>query len=352
NKTIHWEEVNSKTGRIYENHDSLINWFDGSIVHLQQSIDITDSKKAFHDACFDELTNTLTRRAGKELLEKLIKTAHQNCHGFITCMFDINSLKQVNDNYGHSEGDKLIITICQTVKKYLGSGDIFFRLSGDEFIVIFTEHSLQNVKEILQKVLIELKNSAQKNALPYEPSFTYGLLEVQPTSNYSLTDILNRVDEKMYEQKRSYHILKRQQEAGLSKQSDPSEKNNFSYQAQYLYDALVNSTDDYLYVCDVQSDVFHYPKTMVEEFALPGEYIKNAAAIWGAKVHPYDQSAFLASNQEILDGRANIHNVEYRAQNKEGKWIWVRCRGQMQYNEQGEAILFAGFIKKLGENYK
>ena len=352
NKTIHWEEVNSKTGRIYENHDSLINWFDGSIVHLQQSIDITDSKKAFHDACFDELTNTLTRRAGKELLEKLIKAAHQNCHGFITCMFDINSLKQVNDNYGHSEGDKLIITICQTVKKYLGSGDIFFRLSGDEFIVIFTEHSLQNVKEILQKVLIELKNSAQKNALPYEPSFTYGLLEVQPTSNYSLTDILNRVDEKMYEQKRSYHILKRQQDAGLQKQSDPSEKNSFSYQAEYLYDALVNSTDDYLYVCDVQSDVFHYPKTMVEEFALPGEYIKNAAAIWGAKVHPDDQSAFLASNQEILDGRANIHYVEYRAQNKEGKWIWVRCRGQMQYNEQGEAILFAGFIKKLGENYK
>ena len=45
--------------------------------------------------------------------------------------------------------------------------------------------------------------------------------------------------------------------------------------------------------------------------------------IWGAKVHPDDQSAFLASNQEILDGRANIHYVEYRAQNKEGKWIWV-----------------------------
>ena len=40
----------------------------------------------------------------------------------------------------------------------------------------------------------------------------------------------------------------------------------------------------------------------------------------GAKVHPDDQSAFLASNQEILDGRANIHYVEYRAQNKEGKW--------------------------------
>lgn len=352
NKTIHWEEVNPKTGRIYENYDSLINWFDGSIVHLQQSIDITDSKKAFHDASFDELTNTLSRRAGKELLEKLITAARQNCHGFITCMFDINSLKQVNDNYGHSEGDKLIINICQTVKKYLGSSDIFFRLSGDEFIIVFTEHSLQNIKEVLQKILFELKKDAQTKALPYETSFTYGLLEIHATSNYSLNDILNRVDEKMYEQKRSYHIRKRQQEADLQNQPPSSEKNQFSYQAQYLYDALVNSTDDYLYVCDVKSDIFHYPKAMVEEFALPGEYIRNAAAIWGAKIHPDDQSAFLAANQDVLDGRTNSHYVEYRAQNKAGRWIWVRCRGHMQYDYAGEPCLFAGFIKNLGENYK
>ena len=56
----------------------------------------------------------------------------------------------------------LLSLYARLLKKYLGSGDIFFRLSGDEFIVVFTEHSLQNVKEILQKVLIELKNSAQK----------------------------------------------------------------------------------------------------------------------------------------------------------------------------------------------
>lgn len=77
-------------------------------------------------------------------------------------MFDINSLKPVNDTYGHSEGDKLIIRICKTVKSYLGSSDIFFRLSGDEFIIIFTEHPLQNVKEVLQKILLELKNTASK----------------------------------------------------------------------------------------------------------------------------------------------------------------------------------------------
>ncbi len=351
NKVIHWEEVNSKTERVYDNFDSLITWFDGSLVHLQQSVDITDSKKFFHDACFDELTNTLTRRAGKELLANLIADSQSNNSSFITCMFDINSLKPVNDTYGHSEGDKLIIRICKTVKSYLGSSDIFFHLSGDEFIIIFTEHPLQNVKEVLQKILLELKNTASKEGLPYEPSFTYGLFEYKPTSEYTMKDILNHVDEKMYEQKRAYHIHMRQQEAALQQRAGRLNKTKFSYQAQYLYDALVDSTDDFPYVCDVERDIFHYPKAMVEEFDLPGEYIKNAAAIWGAKVHPEDQSAFLASNQEILDGRSNSHYVEYRAQNKAGKWIWVRCRGRMQYNDLGEPKLFAGFIKKLGEDY-
>lgn len=219
NKVIHWEEVNSKTGRVYDNFDSLITWFDGSLVHLQQSVDITDSKKFFHDACFDELTNTLTRRAGKELLANLIADSQSNNSSFITCMFDINSLKPVNDTYGHSEGDKLIIRICKTVKSYLGSSDIFFRLSGDEFIIIFTEHPLQNVKEVLQKILLELKNTASKEGLPYEPSFTYSLFEYKPTSEYTMKDILNHVDEKMYEQKRAYHIHMRQQEAALQQRA-------------------------------------------------------------------------------------------------------------------------------------
>ena len=95
---------------------------------------------------------------------------------------------------------------------------------------------------------------------------------------------------------------------------------------------------------------------MVEEFALPGEYIKNAAAIWGAKVHPDDQSAFLASNQEILDGRANIHYVEYRcSKQKKVNGFGCACRGQNGNITEGrveDQILFAGFIKKLGENYK
>ena len=60
-RLVEWEETSSKTGRVYRNCDSLIRWFDGSLVHLQQSVDITDVKTA----SIDELTELLTRRVGK-----------------------------------------------------------------------------------------------------------------------------------------------------------------------------------------------------------------------------------------------------------------------------------------------
>ena len=89
--------------------------------------------------------------------------------------------------------------------------------------------------------------------------------------------------------------------------------------------------------------MFRYPQAMVEEFGLPGQIVRNAAAVWGAKVHPNDKAAFLEANQIILDGRATSHNVEYRAESAR-EWVWVRRRGKVVFAENGKPVLFAGFI--------
>mgnify|MGYP002226141622 FL=1 len=88
---------------------------------------------------------------------------------------------------------------------------------------------------------------------------------------------------------------------------------------------------------------------MVEEFGLPGEVVENAAAFWGELIHPHDEQYFLESNQEIADGRASYHNIEYRARNIRGEWVWLRCRGKMIPDEYGEPGLFAGMITNLGK---
>ena len=102
----------------------------------------------------------------------------------------------------------------------------------------------------------------------------------------------------------------------------------------------------------MKTGVFHYPRAMVEEFDLPGEVIENAAAVWGAKVHPDDRQAFLESNQEITDARTTRHWAEYRAINRKGEWVRLRCRGRLILDAKGKPLLFAGFIANLGKKSK
>jgi diguanylate cyclase (GGDEF)-like protein len=45
----------------------------------------------------------------------------------------------VNDRYGHSAGDDLMIACCETIKRHIREKDVLFRLGGDEFIILFSE---------------------------------------------------------------------------------------------------------------------------------------------------------------------------------------------------------------------
>lgn len=333
-----WDEINTITRRSYRNYDSLIRWMDGSIVHLQQSIDVTELKSANTD----ELTMLMTRRSGKNALRATLEHAHLKKKIITVCLYDINLLKEVNDLYGHAEGDKMIVTIADTVREVLQEREYAFRLSGDEFVVVF-DAGWKDAQRRLNKALKRL----HVIAADYKMGFCYGLVEVSQSQSISVEEALFLADTRMYEQKRQFHILRNRQRS--STLDSGADADTFTYAQERLYDALVQSTDDYIYVCNMKTGIFRYTRAMVEEFDLPGEIIENAAAVWGAKVHQNDRAAFLESNQEIADGRADSHCVEYRAQNRRGEWVWVRCRGHLELDDNGEPVLFAGFITNLGK---
>ena len=137
NRVYRWEERNTLTGRIFENNDSLMRWTDGSLVHLQQSVDITDSVRLYEEANRDDLTGLLNRRAGKVALVGALERLGESDGPLIVGLFDVNKLKAINDAYGHKEGDRALRLIAQEVRRTLRSPDFCFRLSGDEFVVVF-----------------------------------------------------------------------------------------------------------------------------------------------------------------------------------------------------------------------
>ena len=297
-------------------------------------------------ANYDDLTKVLNRRAGKEYLEGLLDKAKSEKKIISVALCDINDLKQVNDKFGHREGDHMLRYAASTMTRQLGAYDLVFRLSGDEFVMAYYDESQKNAEGRMEEILKELKLRRKENGIFYDVSFSYGFVEIYPEEHYTVSDVIAKADSKMYIQKRSYHIMRAKQK--LRQQSGREEIRQFQYDKEHLYDALLYSTDDYIFVGNMKTGTFRYPPAMVEEFGLPGQVVENAAAFWGEIIHPHDEKGFLESNQEIADGRTEYHDIEYRARNVRGEWIWLRCRGKMIRDRQGVPNLFAGMISNLG----
>lgn len=119
-----------------------------------------------------------------------------------------------------------------------------------------------------------------------------------------------------------------------------------------LYKSLSCSTEDHIFMCDLQQDLFFFPQEMVDEFDLPQRVIRHAAAVWAERIHPDERQLFLDDMALIGSGKSNSHSLEYRVRNKENKWIWIRCRACVQYDENNKPLLFAGFITNLGRRSK
>lgn len=342
-----WDEINTATECIYKNYDSIIK-YNGKIYHIQDSTDVTEYMKLTESASLDELTGMLNRRSGKEKLSAALSDSKNENKMLTIALYDVNGLKQINDQYGHNEGDNLLRYIASVTKGKLSTRDFIFRLSGDEFVIVFYDEDKTHADIRMKDIQNSLINEKSRCSMSYTPSICYGLVEIYPQDQYTVSDIIIHADEKMYIQKRDYHIAAAQKK--LKQSNHDCFPIDFDYNKDNLYEALTFSTDDYIFVGNMKSGVFRYSPKMVSEFGLPGEIVENAAAFWSRLVHPDDAKYFLESNQSIADGRTDYHNIEYRAKNVRGEWIWLRCRGKMIRDEFGVPNLFAGMIANLGKN--
>lgn len=74
-------------------------------------------------------------------------------------VIDIDLFKNINDTYGHEEGDKVIVFIADTIKESVRSIDIIIRWGGEEFVVILPECSLGNARSQAEKIRSAVENS-------------------------------------------------------------------------------------------------------------------------------------------------------------------------------------------------
>lgn len=346
---IRWEEKNSKLGRVFDNYDSLFE-IDNQLIHMQQSFDITEYLKLSEQKEKDELCQVWNRTKGKGMLEERLKHMADSGHSYLLILLDTDNLKGINENYGYEEGDFLLQRTAQVVKESLQDQDFIFRLSGDEFIVVLQDIKVaEGTKKILEwrKILEEEEKELRK---PYGMSFCYGINYVTVSNTLQVNDLIAQADEKMYSEKlrkRKNYAVKRN-----PFHADLHEVREMEYPSKFLYEALVNSTDDFIYFCDMKTGLFRYSPAQVEMFDLPGEIVEDALSYWKKIVHPEDWERFYKSNMEIGENKADYHSIEFRARKRSGEYTWIRCKGQLIRDEYGIPSFFAGIMKLLGQQNK
>ncbi len=166
---------------------------------LQQ--EIAEHKKMRTLSLVDSLTGLYNRRGFLTFAEQALKFSMRLTKQLLLLYFDLDGLKQINDNFGHHEGDLALLETAKVLKETFRDSDIIVRLGGDEFVVLAIEDNQTSAESIADRLR---KNLTRHNATEnrrYTLSLSFGAACYDPGKHRSIEELLADADTRMYAQK-------------------------------------------------------------------------------------------------------------------------------------------------------
>jgi diguanylate cyclase (GGDEF)-like protein len=147
----------------------------------------------------DPLTSLLNRRAAINDFEKLTSQLKRSFIPMSFLIIDIDFFKVINDNYGHDEGDRILIELSNTLKKCSRDSDILARWGGEEFLLVLYNSGISDTEIFCERLHQKIKIIQ----LPSKKSLTVSIgvteLKHNETAEYKLLDrVLKRADKALY----------------------------------------------------------------------------------------------------------------------------------------------------------
>ncbi len=169
--------------------------------------DITNRKKVEQElqelSLVDDLTGLINRRGFFVLSEQLRSFCLRMKMNAVLFFFDMDNLKQINDQFGHAAGDQAIKDMGTILKKSFRSSDIIARYGGDEFVVFAietAEYSLKTMSERLKDQQMKISSEIQRN----NPlSFSAGTTLYEWENPLPMEKLIEQSDSAMYIEKQS-----------------------------------------------------------------------------------------------------------------------------------------------------
>jgi diguanylate cyclase (GGDEF)-like protein len=156
----------------------------------------------WHQANFDHLTQLPNRHLLQNRLEQELEFADRSKLSIGILFIDLDNFKKVNDQSGHSLGDKLLIEAATRISLCVRASDTTARFGGDEFVVIISDlKDIYSLEKTCQKILTELEKPFTIDGNLFYISASIGV-SIYPNDCHNYEDLLSYADQAMYEAKK------------------------------------------------------------------------------------------------------------------------------------------------------
>ena len=146
----------------------------------------------------DSLTGLWNRRWARIMIEQAIAKLDEDKEVFSVALIDVNDFKKINDVRGHLVGDQVLTKIAHTFMKFSSENVLFFRLGGDEFLIVASKINEQQMHQMCGDIVQTVNQTMMDSGYPV--SLSIGMATYSDAAR-SVSEILHQVDLEMYQHK-------------------------------------------------------------------------------------------------------------------------------------------------------
>lgn len=146
----------------------------------------------------DELTGALTRRGFFARLHAVIEQASKARGVFSVAIVDLDHFKSINDQYGHAMGDLVLTRVGQLIVSSLREADVFGRLGGEEFVIMFPGLHRQEAASTLDALRLSLREDFSRTGDDAVPVFTFSAGVDEYRAGEPMENLMRRADTALY----------------------------------------------------------------------------------------------------------------------------------------------------------
>lgn len=173
--------------------------------YISQFLDVTDARESRRAleflATHDSLTQLANRHALVDQMERIL-TRHPRSGGnrLGVLFIDLDSLKPINDRFGHATGDRVITDVAALIRDHVRAGDLVARFGGDEFVALLPDlATLDDARAVGEKVRTIIAESRGIGGLGFPVTVSVGAAVAEPGD--SPDRVMSRADTAVYRAK-------------------------------------------------------------------------------------------------------------------------------------------------------